>query len=617
MKYSGSNQLPKPQTSADPNTMDNADTLIDLRKLLPKPYAPLGGPLSKVLGIDGINKIYGDAIGDFADRPFFRACLDSLEIDIDISDEDLERLNTPGPLAVVCNHPFGVVDALAVCDLLTTRRNDTKILANYLLENVPEISPHFIKVDPFDTGSSRGRNLGPMREALGWLKEGGCLVAFPAGAVAHWRPGRGIVDDPWSPHIAALVARTGASVLPIYIEGRNSLWFQAAGTLHPKIRTALLAREALNKRGGKIRLHVGKPIPWKRLEPLADHRARVDFMRMRTLVLRNRSRKNHPTEKVQPEPLSSATATRSKAASALQAEVDALPESSCTLRQGDYRFFVVPADAIPTVLPEIGRQREITFREVGEGTGKDADIDRFDRDYLHAFLWNDAASELVGAYRIGLADQLLAAHGKSGLYTHTLFKFSPEFLAHLSGGALELGRSFITSGYQRKHSSLALIWKGVLRWLADAAPHCKILFGPVSISQEYNAFSKNLIVQYLRRKLSHPEISAYVKPRHPFRTRKLFGLTDKDIAENLGGIEDINALVSEIEDDGKGVPVLIKHYLKMRATLISFNVDPDFSDVLDGLLLSDLTQVDPKLLGLYMGKERAAAYLEYHSTGKD
>ncbi len=595
--------------------MPPADALIDLRKLLPRPYSAIGGPLGGVLGLGGINEIYGRATGELSDRPFFRACLDCLEIETEIDDADLARLAEPGPLVVVSNHPFGVVDALALCDLLTAHRDDTRILANYLLEQIPEVRPHLIKVDPFAGRSSRRRNLRPMREALGWLREGGCLAAFPAGEVAHWRPGHGVVDDAWSPHIAALVARSEAKVLPVYIEGRNSLWFQAAGTLHPKIRTALLAREVLNKRGMKLRVHVGKAIPWGHLEPLGDHRTRAAFLRMRSLVLHNRSQRDHPTVTPRARPMAAPDPGPADGNAALQAEVDALPEGCCTLRQGDFRFFVTPAGAIPKLLPEIGRQREITFREVGEGTGADSDLDRFDRDYLHAFLWDDSASALVGAYRLGLADQILAERGKSGLYTHTLFKFSAGFIDHLRGGAVELGRSFITSAYQRKHSSLAMIWKGVLRWLADEAPHCKILFGPVSISQEYNAFSKNLIVQYLRRKLTHPEVSAYVRPRRPFRTRKLFGLSERDVAENLRGIEDINALVSEIEDDGKGVPVLIKHYLKMRATLVSFNVDPDFSNVLDGLLLSDMTEVDPKLLALYMGKDRAAGYLARHAAG--
>ena len=156
------------------------------------------------------------------------------------------------------------------------------------------------------------------------------------------------------------------------------------------------------------------------------------------------------------------------------------------------------------------------------------------------------------------------------------------------------------------------MWKGILRWVATSNPQYKTFFGPVSISQEYNALSKNLIVQYLRRKLGNPEFSAFVKPRNPFKPKRILGLEKTAISQNLRSTEEVSALVSEIEEDGKGVPMLIKHYLKMNATLLSFNIDPDFSDVLDGLLMSDMTTTDPKLLKLYMGEELRDQFLAFH-----
>ncbi|MFT5857350.1 MAG: hypothetical protein ACI8XO_004611 [Verrucomicrobiales bacterium] len=281
------------------------------------------------------------------------------------------------------------------------------------------------------------------------------------------------------------------------------------------------------------------------------------------------------------------------------------------LSKGDFSVYVTSAQQIPALLPEIGRLRERTFRQVGEGSGSDTGLDRFDDYYLHAFAWDHAASAVVGAYRLGQTDKILATHGAKGLYTSTLFKFEPDFLRRLDP-ALELGRSFICSRYQKKHSSLAIIWKGILRWVARDNPHYKTFFGPVSISQEYNALSKNLIVQYLRRKLSNPEVSAFVKPRNPFKPKRILGLEKSAISANLRNTEEVSALVSEIEEDGKGVPMLIKHYLKMNATLLSFNVDPDFSNVLDGLLISDMTTTDPKLLKLYMGQELRDKFLAFH-----
>ena len=576
-------------------------------------YKLLSKPLDSLLSIskleDQINR--GRERSARTDRPFLECLHAEMDITLKVDLGDLEKIPSDGPVLILSNHPFGLLDATILCQLISERRPDCKFLANYHVAKLPEAAPFVIPVDPYESDKSTLANLRPMREALRWLRDGHVLTTFPAGEVAHLKlKPRGITDPPWSPHVASLIRRTGATAIPVFISGRNSLLFQTLGLVHPILRSALLARELANKTSREIEIHIGNPIPASKLDSFESDQDRIDFLRVRSHILPHRSHTVSIEERPSQLPQLPDDAPREESAT-LQAEVDSLPAECCAVRKGDFAVYVATAQQIPKILPEIGRLRELTFRQVGEGSGSATDLDRFDDYYLHAFAWNHAEGDIVGAYRLGQTDKILAAHGPSGLYTSTLFKFEPEFIERLDP-ALELGRSFVCSRYQKKHSSLALMWKGILRWVATSHPQYKTFFGPVSISQEYNALSKNLIVQYLRRKLTNPEISAFVKPRNPFKPKRILGLERSAISQNLRSTEEVSALVSEIEEDGKGVPMLIKHYLKMNATLLSFNVDPDFSDVLDGLLMSDMTTTDPKLLKLYMGEELRDKFLAFH-----
>lgn len=576
-------------------------------------YRLLSKPIDSLLSISKLERQIdrGRERAARTDRPFLECLHAEMNITPKVDPADLAKIPEEGPVLILSNHPFGLLDATLLCQLFSARRPDCKFIANYLVAKLPEAAPFVIPVDPYANDQSTAQNLRPMREVMRWLRDGHLLTTFPAGDVAHLKiRQRGIMDPPWSPHIASIIRRTGATAIPVFISGRNSALFHTLGLIHPILRTAMIARELANKTSREIEIHIGNPIPASKLDSFESDQDRIDFLRVRSHILPHRSQHVTIEEKHSKFPQLPDTAPGQDAPT-LQAEVDALPAECCTLRKGDFAIYVTTAGQIPKILPEIGRLRELTFRQVGEGSGSATDLDHFDTYYLHAFAWDHAQSAIVGAYRLGQTDKILAEHGPSGLYTSTLFKFEPAFLERLSP-ALELGRSFICSRYQKKHSSLALIWKGILRWVAISGPRYKTFFGPVSISQEYNALSKNLIVQYLRRKLSNPEISAYVKPRNPFKPKRILGLEKSAISRNLRNTEEVSALVSEIEEDGKGVPMLIKHYLKMNATLLSFNIDPDFSDVLDGLLMSDMTTTDPKLLKLYMGEELRDQFLAFH-----
>ena len=295
----------------------------------------------------------------------------------------------------------------------------------------------------------------------------------------------------------------------------------------------------------------------------------------------------------------------------LKAEVEALPAEQGLVASGRFRVQYARAQQIPWCLQEIGRLRELTFREAGEGTGKASDVDLFDAYYLHLFVWDAQAEAIVGAYRMGLTDEILARYGKRGLYTQSLFRYGSRLL-HTINPAIELGRSFVRAEYQRSFSALLLLWRGIGRFLLRS-PHYAVLFGPVSISSSYAPPSRQLMVEYLKANNIEAELARHVRPRRPFRGRRPTLWDEVELA-NLKDIEDLSRAIARIERDNKGVPILLKQYLKLGGRLLGFNADEQFSDVLDGLIMVDLRASEPRVLARYMGEDGATAFLAHHGA---
>ena len=317
----------------------------------------------------------------------------------------------------------------------------------------------------------------------------------------------------------------------------------------------------------------------------------MDYLRWRTYVLANRSDYKARTSR----PVSSGSHNGRAAlappvsSSLLSAEIGSLTPDHLLTKAGDLDVYIASAGVIPNLLQEIGRLREVTFRAVGEGTGKPTDIDRFDTNYLHLFAWHPTRQEIVGAYRLAGTDAV------RDLYTATLFKFSQAFINGM-GPALELGRSFVRVEYQRGFGPLLALWKGIGVWVLRN-PRYRILFGPVSISNEYQAVSRELMVAFLERRASLRAWTRAVSSRNPFRRRAA-----KLSLPGAGfDVEDLSDVVSDLEPSRAGVPVLLRQYLKLGSKLLGFNVDPAFCDALDGLILVDLAQTEPRLLKRYFG----------------
>jgi putative hemolysin len=545
---------------------------------------------------------------------FFEQGLATLGVKYSVSDADLKRIPATGPVFFVANHPFGAIDGIILGALMDQVRPDGKLLVNFLLGRIDDMGGRCFYVNPFGGSAAARANLQGMKDSLRWLREGHALATFPSGTVSHFKWGSHQVTDPeWAENIAPIILKTGATVVPVYFEGRNSSLFQIAGLLHKKFRTLMLPREMLRNKQRGVGVRIGNAIPARRLEHFGSHREVMDFLRLRTYILQSREIADKtvfsPDKR---KARSGKSVTAAQPLEKIEGDLADLPEACRLVDHDPFVVYAAKAVCIPHILLEIGRLREITFRAVGEGTGEPTDLDAFDSDYWHLFIWNQKEREIVGSYRLGLTDEILPNRGKSGLYTSTLFRFKPGVLASLNP-AIELGRSFVVEKYQRKPASLGLLWKGIGTFISRNPKYCT-LFGPVTISKEYQNLSRNLMVDYLREHSLDPELAHKVKARKPPRSRNFGSLDRGSFRRSVRNIEDVSALVSEIEREERGVPVLLRQYLKLNATVLSFNIDPAFSDCLDGLVLVDLRRTPMRTLQKYMGAEGARRFLEWHEA---
>lgn len=588
-------------------------TVLDLDASLPLATFPrvrklLRIGLEHVLAVHSLNTLYRTLPESLDTRHFLEHAVDALGIHADVCTAALDRVPRAGPAIVTANYALGPTGGLVLARLLTCIRPDVRILVDYRLDDVPEIAGLLISLDP----AAGGRNLRPLREALRWVTGGGLLVTFP-GAASTGVPIRrtGGSDGEWTPSVGRLVRMTGAPVLPMHLAGERRPSRPLAVRLdHPRVRAALLPRELLECANSRVRLRVGTPITHAMVRGLGNDAEIARYLRLRTHLLAEAGMEaaNAPCSP-RPDPVPVAAPI---APALLRAEVEALPADQLLAEAGHLQVRYARAGQIPWCLQEIGRLRETTFRAVGEGTGRVSDVDLYDAWYLHLFAWDTRAGEIVGAYRLGLTDEILARHGPRGLYTHSLFRYGAPLVRRVDPG-IELGRSFVRAEHQKTFAPLMLLWRGIGEFVARH-PRYAMLFGPVSISNAYGAVSRQLMVEYLTATCAESSLARHVRPRHPFRARRKPALREPDL-RCVKDIEDLSRLVAEVEADGKGVPILIKHYLRLGGRLLGFSNDAQFGDALDGLILVDLRRSPPRSLARHMGEAGAATFLAHHAGG--
>jgi putative hemolysin len=558
-------------------------------------------------GLSKLDKFYAQRPARCNEKQFLRYALEVLGIDYQVVKGSLEKVPGSGPTVIVANHPLGCVEGVILAEMLLQVRSDLQILANHYLKTVPELDSLFIGVDVFEGTNAHKANLVAMRAAHRHLAEGGLLLIFPAGEVSHLinRKQQLLQDKEWSQSVSKLIKKHKATTIPMFINGQNSKRFYMAGKIHPLLRTLMLGRELLNKKSHPIEIAIGSSILYKEVNTLSDEQL-IHYLRFNTYLLdpktklkRNKTVDDHTLPPVSPQlPLED-----------LKQDIEQLPPGGLLLSHNEFDVYCAKAEAIPCIMHEIGRVRELSFRQVGEGTGLSLDIDKFDRDYLHLFIWDRKTEQLVGAYRLGLVDDLMEKYGLPGLYSSTLFHYDPRFI-HLMGKAVEMGRSVVAIPYQRSMTALLLLWKGIATFVARN-PDYTHLFGPVSISNDYSDEARLLLAETMALNYYDTHQAELVAPTNPLNKKKHSDWSTH-LLSALADLQLLSKVIARI-DEGKGVPVLLRQYLGLNGKFVSFNVDPDFNDALDGLIVVDLRQVVEKTLGRYMGAEAAKAYLAYHA----
>jgi len=555
----------------------------------------LAALLMEVMKINQVNELFARAQPNQG-PDFVDAILKGCGVDIEFDERELKNIPKEGSFIAIANHPYGGIEGMVLLKILCMARPDSKIMANFLLKKIPNLADYFVAVNPFEN-IDHSSSISGLKTTLELLSNGTPIGIFPAGEVSTFKVDKQqVTDRMWHPVVGKIIAKAKVPVVPIYFHGNNGLLFNLLSMIHPALRTAKLPSELFNKHGHTIKLRIGKPINVVDVPEGNNPTKLLNFLRARTYALgtgleedkkifnpRNLFKIKKEAEDITPEIPSSV----------LEKEVEPLRENYRVWVEKNYEVFIVPTATIPNVIREIGRLRELTFREIGEGTNKSIDLDEYDIYYNHLFIWDTDAKLIVGAYRIGLGDEIFYSLGKKGFYVTELFKIKEQFTPVLRK-SLELGRSFIRKEYQQKPLPLFLLWKGILKYLIDN-PRYRYLIGPVSISNSFSKFSKSLIVDYINRNHFDEELAQYVRPRKKFRVD--FSSIDTDLLmAGEDSFKGLDNLISEVETRSMKVPVLLRQYISLNAKIICFNIDPKFADCLDGFLVLDLQKVPQDIL---------------------
>ena len=553
-----------------------------------------GWILMKILNISTLNRIY-NRNKHLSDLEFLDGILDEFQIKFEIPEEDLKRLPKEGAYITISNHPLGGIDGILLLKLMIEQRQDFKIIANFLLHRIEPLKPYIMPVNPFEDRKDVKSSITGFKNSIMHLRNGHPLGVFPAGEVSTYRDGKLVVDKPWEEAAMKLVQKAVVPVVPIYFHAKNSRLFYILSKFSDTLRTAKLPSELLTQKNRVIKVRIGKPITvkdQKEHESLTDF---SEFIRKKTYMLSNAFDKPKILENIS----STLKAPKTPKKIVTPVETDVMLKELEELNDLDFRLlksknyevYLSPASKIPNILHEIGRLREITFREVGEGTNNDIDLDKFDSYYHHLFLWDSEKKMLAGAYRVGLGSKIFEKYGIDGFYLQDLFRFEPELYKMMSQ-SIELGRAFIIKEFQQKPMPLFLLWKGIVHSTLRFPEH-KYLIGGVSISNQFSNFSKSLMIEFMKSHYYDPYVAQYVHPKKEFKVK--LKDADKDFVFDAteADLNKFDKIIDEVEPGSLRLPVLLKKYIKQNAKLVAFNVDPLFNNAVDGLMyikISDLPE---------------------------
>lgn len=551
-----------------------------------------GWLLMKLLKISTLNDIY-DRNKHLSDVEFLNAILDEFQIKFEIPEEDLKRLPKEGAYITISNHPLGGIDGILLLKLMLEREPNFKIIANFLLHRIDPLKPYIMPVNPFENHKDAKSSVVGIKETLRHLSDGKPLGMFPAGEVSTYKDGKLVVDKAWEEGAIKVIRKAQVPVVPIYFHAKNSRFFYLLSKLGSTFRTAKLPSELLTQKDRIIKVRIGKPISvneQNEYKTLDEYR---EFLRKKTYMLANPYEKESkliittPSLKLPKSPKEIVVAGNHEK---IVAEVNKLRGANARLLESkNYEVFFADANEIPNIIYEIGRLREITFREVGEGTNESTDIDKFDKYYHHMFLWDQETEKIAGAYRMGLGSEIFPKYGIEGFYLQELFRFEPE-LFDMMNKSIEMGRAFIIKEYQQKPMPLFLLWKGIVHTTLRYPEH-KYLIGGVSISNQFSEFSKSLMIEFMKSNYYDPYVAQYIHPKKEYKVK--LKDVDKDFIfdEAESDLNKFDKIIDELEPGSLRLPVLIKKYIKQNAKVVAFNVDPLFNNAVDGLMYIRISDI--------------------------
>ncbi|WP_018676139.1 lysophospholipid acyltransferase family protein [Riemerella columbina] len=564
---------------------------------------PLAAAVMHFTKINDINALY-DKLKHLNGKEFFDAFVKERALKYVVFEEDLQKIPKTGPFILVANHPLGAIDGILMCKILSEIRPDFKVMGNFLLEKIEPMKPYVIPVNPFENRKHIKNSLLGMRAALAHLEQGGCLGIFPAGEVSNKNNDYGeILDKPWEKPALKLIKKAQVPVVPMYFHAKNSRWFYTMAKLHPDLQTLMLPSEMMNKREKPIRIRIGKPVTVKTMKDYDTPEELGKFLQKKIYLMKSYYDKRKSLVDMLKLPNLNLKLSSTGSENIVQNIIDETPKEDLKkeidylkskdkmmFENGNYEIYFSSYEEIPSIMREIGRQRELTFRAVGEGSNLPFDLDEYDKHYHHLFLWDSQAEKLAGAYRMALGSEVMKKHGIKGFYTSSLFDFDSE-LQPFFRKVIEMGRAYISSEYQQKPLPLFLLWRGIVH-VCLRNPEHKFLMGGVSISNKFSDFSKSLMIDFMRSHYYDAAVAQYIHPKKEFkinlkeRDKHLFF---EDMDADLGKLD---KLIDDLEPEMR-LPVLIKKYIKQNAKVVSFNVDPNFNDAVDGLMyirISDLPE---------------------------
>ena len=564
---------------------------------------PVAGTLMKLTKIDEINHLY-DKLKDKEGKNFFDSFVRERELSYVVFEEDLAKIPKTGPFILVSNHPLGAIDGILMCKILTEIRPDFKVMGNFLLEKIKPMQPYVIAVNPFEGERKKIQSSASgMRETLKHLENGGCVGIFPAGEVSNKNNPEGEVRDrAWEKPALKLIKMAKVPVIPMYFHAQNSRLFYNLAKLHPDLQTLMLPTEMMRKRDKPIRIRIGKAVSVKTMEEESLEEL-GELLQNKIYMLKSYYERRKSIPEILKIPNLKLNFSFKKEENIVQNIIDETPKDDILkeinllkekdkmlFRNGNYEVYFTGYEEIPSIMREIGRQREITFRAVGEGSNLPFDLDEYDKHYYHLFLFDRDAGCIAGAYRMALGKEVMKKMGINGFYTASLFEFDQE-LQPFFRKVIEMGRAYISQQYQQKPLPLFLLWRGIVHVCLRNPDH-KFLMGGVSISNKFSEFSKSLMIEFMRSHYYDSAVAQYIHPKNEFKVK----LKERDKHIFFDELEaDLNKLDKVIDDlePEMRLPVLIKKYIKQNAKVIAFNVDPSFNDAIDGLMyirISDLPE---------------------------